>query len=168
MPRGTMGFYRNVIVPKLCNLGMRNKRLRPYRERVIGAAEGRVLEIGAGSGLNLQLYRLGATELLNAGAGSEPPPHGGKECQECPPTADVPESLGRTYSAGRRKRRYGRHNLDVVHHPRCGPRTAGAGASSKRPADCCSSSTVWLPNEMSKSGRTGSPSSGRRLAVPAI
>src|ERR1700740_2296805 len=62
--RGTMGFYRNVILPKLCDLSMRNKRLRPYRVRVVGAAEGRVLEIGAGSGLNLQLYRSGAREVL--------------------------------------------------------------------------------------------------------
>jgi len=27
---------------------MRNKELRPFRERVIGAAEGRLLEIGVG------------------------------------------------------------------------------------------------------------------------
>ena len=43
---------------------MRNKGLRPYRERVVGAAEGRVLEIGAGSGLNLEHYRPAATEVL--------------------------------------------------------------------------------------------------------
>jgi len=59
-----MGFYRNMIVPRLCDLSMRNKRLVPYRERVIGAAEGRVLEIGAGSGLNLKLYKPAVTEIL--------------------------------------------------------------------------------------------------------
>jgi hypothetical protein len=45
-----MGFYNNVILPRLCDLAMRNKQLVPYRERVIGAAEGRVIEIGIGSG----------------------------------------------------------------------------------------------------------------------
>src|SRR5437667_50364 len=44
-----MGFYNDFILPRLINLAMRNKELRPFRERVIGAAEGGVLEIGVGS-----------------------------------------------------------------------------------------------------------------------
>nr|WP_242431840.1 class I SAM-dependent methyltransferase [Burkholderia ambifaria] len=40
-------------------MAMRNAMLVPYRERVISGAAGRVLEIGAGSGRNLPLYRKG-------------------------------------------------------------------------------------------------------------
>ena len=46
-----MGVYQEHIVPHLLNLAMRNRQLAPYRERTIRLAEGRVLEIGVGSGL---------------------------------------------------------------------------------------------------------------------
>jgi ubiquinone/menaquinone biosynthesis C-methylase UbiE len=59
-----MGFYRDIILPRLCDLAMRNKQLLPFRERVVGAAAGRVLEIGVGSGVNLPFYRPPVREVL--------------------------------------------------------------------------------------------------------
>ena len=65
-----MGFYEDRVLPHLVNLTMRNRRLIPYRERVILAAEGRVLEIGVGSGLNLPFYPAPVREIV----GLEPAP----------------------------------------------------------------------------------------------
>jgi ubiquinone/menaquinone biosynthesis C-methylase UbiE len=51
-----MSFYQRYVIPRLTHLAMRQKQLLSFRQRVIGAAEERVLEIGIGSGLNFRLY----------------------------------------------------------------------------------------------------------------
>ena len=52
-----MGVYQRFVLPRLINAAMRNRRLVPLRERQVADAQGRVLEIGIGSGLNLPFYR---------------------------------------------------------------------------------------------------------------
>ena len=71
-PRHTLivGFYVERIVPYLVHLSMRQTTLVPYRERVISQADGRVLEIGIGSGVNLPFYTSAAMSVV----GLEPSP----------------------------------------------------------------------------------------------
>jgi ubiquinone/menaquinone biosynthesis C-methylase UbiE len=65
-----MGFYQDRILPLLIDLAMRNRALADYRRRTVGAAAGRVLEVGIGSGLNLPFYGGDVTAVI----GLEPSP----------------------------------------------------------------------------------------------
>jgi len=51
-----MGLYDRYILPRLVNLACSSKPNMKQREKVVPLAEGEVLEIGVGSGLNLSFY----------------------------------------------------------------------------------------------------------------
>jgi SAM-dependent methyltransferase len=98
-----MGFYAEWILPSLIDSSMRNKRLRPYRERTAGAAEGRVLDVGIGSGLNLPFYARKAREIF----GLDP---------SLTLLARAQRRLRRTYPVGRPHHGYDRDDVDRLQH----------------------------------------------------
>ena len=51
-----MGFYSEVIFPRLCDLVMDRWFVAKHRHRLLATAYGEVLEIGFGTGLNLHHY----------------------------------------------------------------------------------------------------------------
>jgi ubiquinone/menaquinone biosynthesis C-methylase UbiE len=51
-----MGFYSRHVFPRLCDWTMRNPRIARLRREVLSEANGEILEIGFGTGLNLKHY----------------------------------------------------------------------------------------------------------------
>ena len=51
-----MGFYSQVIFPRLCDLLLNRPLVAGHRRELLAHAQGDVLEIGFGTGLNLPHY----------------------------------------------------------------------------------------------------------------
>lgn len=84
-----MSFYQRHVPPRLLHMAMRQEALLPFRQRVISAADGRVLEIGIGSGLNLPLYGPSVRTVI----GLEPSPELLRMARDRAATAPVPVEL---------------------------------------------------------------------------
>ena len=84
-----MSFRQRHVLPDLLDFAMRQNFLVPFRNGVIGAAKGRVLEIGIGSGLNFPLYGATVTSVI----GLEPSPELLRMAHPRASTAAVPVTL---------------------------------------------------------------------------
>ena len=51
-----MGFYEKFILPRFLNCACASKPITFQRKKVVPLAEGKILEVGIGSGLNLPFY----------------------------------------------------------------------------------------------------------------
>jgi ubiquinone/menaquinone biosynthesis C-methylase UbiE len=84
-----MGVYERWIVPRLLELAMQNRLLDHYRQQTIETAQGLVLEVGVGSGLNLPLYGPAVTRVV----GLDPSPQLLRLASRRAADAPVPVSL---------------------------------------------------------------------------
>ena len=84
-----MSLYQRHVLPRLLHLTMRQEQLLPFRRRVIGAAEGRVLEVGIGSGINLPLYGPSVRTVI----GLDPSPELLRMARDRAASAPVPVEL---------------------------------------------------------------------------
>lgn len=77
-----MGWYANNILPKLIEAGCSQPLLMKLRAQYVPQAQGRVLEIGIGTGLNLSYYDKDSVELTGLDPAAELTGHAQARAEE--------------------------------------------------------------------------------------
>lgn len=85
-----MGFYSNVIFPRVLDLAMRGPEMSEQRQLVLADVQGDIFEVGFGTGLNLRYYPAAVKKIT---------------------TADVNPSMGKIA-----RKRVDASPIDVDHH----------------------------------------------------
>src|SRR5271157_1997273 len=114
-----MGLYSRHVFPRLCDLSMRAPHIARLRRDVLAGANGEILEIGFGTGLNLGHYPEHVRHLTAVDPGgrhdTDRPPQDREEPHRCGP----PGEERRGIAVRRRAVRLRGEHLDAVQHPGC-------------------------------------------------
>jgi ubiquinone/menaquinone biosynthesis C-methylase UbiE len=84
-----MGFYSRVVFPRFCDWAMSDARFSALRTAALKDVEGQVLEIGFGSGLNLQHYPIGVRQITAVDPGQGMNRLARKRMEQSPIAVDV-------------------------------------------------------------------------------
>ena len=114
-----MNFYKEQIVPLLINMAMRQQNLAAYRSRVVPAAEGRVIEIGIGSGLNLPFYSRNVEHIIGLDPSLKLLLMARRHPQPEASPVKLVEGSAEAIPFGNPSADTGRDDVDVVQHFRC-------------------------------------------------
>ena len=114
-----MGLYSRHVFPRLCDWSMRNPRMARLRREVLSEVDGEILEIGFGTGLNLEHYPEHVRHLtaIDPGVGMARIARRRIERSRDRRGPSRPDRRG-TAVRGRAVRLRGEH-LDAVQHPGC-------------------------------------------------
>ena len=129
--REQMGFYDRYVLPPLINLACASKPNMKQREKIVPRAEGDVLEIGVGSGLNLAYYDTSKVRKL---WGLEPSEGmrklARKKLGDSELNVEWIDLPGEEDPARRQQRRHRAGDVYAVHDPGRAPRPSGHAACS--------------------------------------